>query len=55
MTDTISRQEAEKAVHNAICEQCLQNHKTSAGEYSTVAIAAIKALPSKEEGRQSSG
>jgi len=45
MTDAISRQAVEKAVHDAIATQCLQNHKTSAGEYSAIAIAAVRAIP----------
>ena len=45
MTDTIPRQAVEKAIHDAIGKQCLQNHKTSAGEYSAVAIAAVRAIP----------
>ena len=45
MTDAISRQAVEKAIHDAIGRQCLQNRKTSAGEYSAVAIAAVRAIP----------
>jgi hypothetical protein len=45
MDELVNRLEAEKAIHKAIIDECFKNRKTSAGQYSAVAVAALRALP----------